>query len=132
MGLDQAEGGPAPTSAPIEPRKVFLLLGVLLSLVPLLRGRALAPFLALAPALAFAPASATSLASAPALAVAPAFAPALALAPSLALALLLLMLPILLLLLLLLLLALIQNRVLKGRGDFGWVRPNVFLLLRGV
>ena len=63
----------------------------LLTLLPLLRGRALAPAVALAPVLSFAPA---------AFAVAPAFAPALALTPALALALLLLMLPDLLLLLL--------------------------------
>ena len=64
----------------------FLVLGGILSLLPLLRGRALAPVLALAPALAFAPAAAPPLARAPAVAVAPAFAPALALTPALAFA----------------------------------------------
>ena len=117
--------------------KVFSLLGVFLSLLPLLRGRAIAPALALAPDLAFAPASAASLAPAPAaFAVASAFAPALAVSPALAFA--LLMLPLLLFLLLLLLLLLCSKgicpldnseQVLKGRDDFGTTSTDVFLLL---
>ena len=64
-------GGAAP---PIETRKVFFYYnGVTFSLLPLLKGRSLAPALALAPTLAFVPASAASLAPAPALAVAPLF-----------------------------------------------------------
>ena len=68
----------------IETQKILHYQGAFLSLLPLLRSRALAPVLALAPALAFAPASAASLARAPAaFAIAPAFAPALALTPAL-------------------------------------------------
>ena len=96
--------------------------------------------------------SAASLAPAPALPVAPAFAPALALIYSRScfcllllmlplLLLLLLLLQLLLLLLLLLLLSLLlcfegiwsletllpnSEQVLKGRDDFGRIRPNVF------
>ena len=104
---------------------MFSLLGdPFLSLLPLLKGRALAP------ALAFAPASAASL------------APALALTPALCFALVLLMLLLLLLPLLLLSLLLCSNGlwsletlpliVLKGRKDFERIRPNVgFSLLRG-
>ena len=118
----------------------------ILRVLPLLRGRALAP------APAFAPSSAASLAPAPALPVRGAFAPALALTPALACALLLLllslMLPLMLLLLLLLLLLSLllcsegiwsletlhpdSEQVLKGRDDFGRIRPNVFSLLGGV
>ena len=116
----------------------------ILRVLPLLRGRALAP------APAFAPSSAASLAPAPALPVRGAFAPAPALTPALACALLLLllslMLPLMLLLLLLLLSLLLcsegiwsletlhpdSEQVLKGRDDFGRIRPNVFSLLGGV
>ena len=104
-----------------------------------MRGRALAPALGLAPALAFAPASDASLAPAPALPVAPACATALALTPALAFALLLLLLLLLLSLLLcsegiwsLKTLPPNSEQVLKGRDDFGRIRPNVFLLLEGV
>ena len=93
-------------------------------LLPLSKGRALAPALALASALSFAPASAVSLAPAPALA--------------LAFALLLLMLLLSLSLSLcseriwsLETLPLNSEQVLKGRDDFGRIRPNVFSLLRG-
>ena len=103
-----------------------------LSLLPLLRGRALAP------GLVFAPASAASLAPAPALLVASAFGPALALTPALAFALLLLLLLLLLSLLLcsegiwsLKTLPPNSEQVLKGRDDFGRIRPNVFLLSGG-
>ena len=97
-------------------------------LLPLSKGRALAPALALASALSFAPASAVSLAP----------APALALTPALAFALLLLMLLLSLSLSLcseriwsLETLPLNSEQVLKGRDDFGRIRPNVFSLLRG-
>ena len=63
-------GGPPPNR---NSESVFYYNGVTFSLLPLLKGRSLAPVLALAPTLAFVPASAASLAPAPALAVAPLF-----------------------------------------------------------
>ena len=76
-----------------------------------------------------------SLAPAPALAITPAFAPALALTPAVAFA--LYCAPLLLLLCsqgIWSLETLPPNpeQVLKGRADFGWIRPNVCFIIRGV